>query len=137
MTNFFLEGGRHLKIWRISIKNMGVLASLLKIRNSGKTGSTFPLGDPQLELVRAVLASEAWWRPSLMGTWYPWGPSAPSLLPLSILQQPHPLTHPHFLPHRWKHLHFQPLEGARGREEVSFTWAWGKGLEGEVLCDRV
>ena len=86
MTNFFLEGGRHLKIWRISIKNMGVLASLLKIRNSGKTGSTFPLGDPQLELVRAVLASEAWWRPSLMGMWYPWGPSAPSLLPLSVLQ---------------------------------------------------
>lgn len=73
MNFFFFAGGQHLKIWRIYIKNMGVLASLVKIRNSGKTGSTFPLGDPQLELIRAVLFSEDQW-PSLMGYVAPVGP---------------------------------------------------------------
>ena len=76
---------------------MGVLASLLKIRNSGKTGSTFPLGDPQLELVRAVLASEAWWRPSLMGTWYPWLPissQSAAFVNLAIAPPTHASTFP-------------------------------------------
>lgn len=129
--NFFSGGGQHLKIWRISIKNMGVLASLVKIRNSGKTGSAFPLGDPQLELIGAVLFSEDQW-PSLTGYVVPVGPiiaQSAAFVNLVVVPPTHTSTFPSM---SLKACTFSTLGRSHRERRGQCYLGLGKGLEGEV-----
>lgn len=129
--NFFSGGGQHLKIWRISIKNMGVLASLVKIRNSGKTGSAFPLGDPQLELIGAALFSEDQW-PSLTGYVVPVGPiitQSAAFVNLVIVPPTHTSTFPSM---SLKACTFSTLGRSHRERRGQCYPGLGKGLEGEV-----
>ena len=110
---------------------MGVLASLVKIRNSGKTGSTFPLGDPQLELIRAVLFSEDRW-PSLTGYVVPVGPiiaQSAAFVNLVIVPPTHTSTFPSM---SLKACTFSTLGRSHRERRGQCYLGLGKGLEGEV-----